>query len=264
MPSHARAGRRDHGFALLVLLGIVGIGSVGILLAVQAIANVGADRVLRTERNLHTAAAAVRASFVANGAFAGSLTAAATAGGLDPTASWRRDPWFDADLQYRNVATGRRLRSRGPDLRLNTADDVDVVVAAEPIVRSRQRGRLRLIRAVLARSPYAFSASMSPTDAAAMLDALRDHAIALRRWRTADTAARVALQATLDASTATVTALRAAYGLPALPGVTALLVALGIPDTRAYDGNGRRWLTDPVLGVRARGYDRQGGTDDDM
>ena len=268
MTHPASSRRRDHGFALLALLAVIGFGSVGVLLAVQAVGGATADLPLRTEHNLHTAAAAVRRSFLDDGAFAGTLDEAAIAGGLDPRGSWRLDPWRGIDLEYRNDASGRRLRSRGPDGRRNTADDATVVIAAEPIVRRRQRGRLRLLRAVLLRSPFCLAATMTPADHDSMRTALREHAIARRRWLGADAATRATLQVTLDASEAAVAALRATHALPLPPtqltGAGGLLALLGVPDTRGVDGNGRMLLADPVLGVMARGYDRQGGTDDDM
>lgn len=268
MTGASASTRRDGGFALLALLAVIGFGSIGVLLVVRAVGSATADLPLRTERNLQTAAAAVRRSFLDGGAFAATLDDAALAGGLDPTGSWRRDPWRGSDLEYRTDASGRRLRSRGPDGRRNTADDAIVLVAAEPIVRRRQRGRLRLLRALLVRSPFCLTVTMTPAEHDAMRTALRDHAIARRRWLGADAATRVSLQATLDASEAAVTALRSTHALPLLPtqvtGAGGLLALLGVPDTRGIDGNGRALLADPVLGVLARGYDRLGGTDDDM
>lgn len=265
--THRDEGQR--GFALLVLLAIIGAGSVGLLLAVPAMMSAFADQPLRTEQNLATAAAAARTAFRADGRFPTSLDALGSAAGLTVDGDWRRDPFYAPnDLDYRSLGSGRRLRSRGPDRRLNTADDAAAVVAAEPLVRARQRGRLRLIRAVLLRSPYCLSVAMTASDAAAMRDAMHDQARARRAWLTADAAGRATLQATLTASESTITALRLGYGLPVLPtsvtGGTGLMAQLSMPDGKAIDGNRRTLLADPVLGVIARGYDRRRGTDDDM
>jgi type II secretory pathway pseudopilin PulG len=259
----------QRGFALLVLLAIIGAGSVGLLLAVQASVGAFADRPLRTEQNLVTAGRAMRAAFRANGQFPTDLDALGSAAGLVADGDWRRDPWYAPnDLDYRTVSTGRRVRSRGADRRLNTADDAVAIVAAEPLVRARQRGRLRLIRAVLLRSPYYLTGAMTLTDQATMRSALREQAAARRAWLTADAATRATLQATLTASEATITTLRLTYGLSALPtrttGGTGLMAQLGMPDAKAIDGNRRTLLADPLLGVLARGYDRRRGTDDDM
>lgn len=266
-PTAADEGQR--GFALLVLMAIIGAGSLGILLAVQSATNPFAERPQRTERNLSVAERAARDAFRVSGAFPANVAALATAGHLDPNGTWRLDPWFAPnDLDYRNVTGGRRLRSRGPDRRLNTADDVSVVVAAEPLVRARQRGRLRLIRAVLLRSAYCLSGTMTPTDVATMRMAMHDHANARRAWLTADAATRTALQATLTASADTIATLRTTHGLSPLPnrvtGGSGLMSQIGMPDTRAIDGNRRALVADPVLGVLSRGYDRRRGTDDDM
>jgi hypothetical protein len=259
----------QRGFALLVLLAIIGAGSFGLLLAVQATVGAFADRPLRTEQNLTTAGAAMRVAFRADGRFPTGLDALAGAAGLVVDGEWRRDPWFAPnDLDYRAVGTGRRVRSRGADRRLNTADDAAVVVAAEPLVRARQRGRLRLIRAVLLRSPYYLTGAMTSPDQATLRAALHDQANARRAWRTADAATRAALQATLTASAATVATLRLTYGLAALPtlatGGAGLMAQLGMPDGKAIDGNRRALVADPLLGVIALGYDRSRGTDDDM
>jgi len=37
-----------------------------------------------------------------------------------------------------------------------------------------------------------------------------------------------------------------------------------MPDTKALDGNRRNMVADPLLGALAQGFDRTGGTDDDM
>jgi hypothetical protein len=254
---------------MLVLLAVIGAGSIGILLAVQVASNPFADRPQRTERNMAVVEHAARAAFRANGAFPTTIDALATTVGLDAGGSWRTDPWFaPGDLDYRNVAGGRRVLSRGPDRRRNTADDVSAVVAAEPLVRARQRERLRLIRAVLLRSRFYLSGTMTPTDVATVRDAFHRHANARRAWLTADAATRTSLQATLAATESTIATMRLMHGLPALPsqvtGGAGLMAELGMPDTKAVDGNLRNMVADPLLGVLARGYDRTGGTDDDM
>lgn len=271
MSHRAPAGSDDgqRGFALLVLLAILGAGSLGVLLAVQGLGHPFAERPQRTERNLEVVDRAMRVAFRGGGTFPASVDALAAAAGLDAGGTWRTDPWSPPnDFDYRNVSGGRRGLSLGPDGRRNTADDVATVVAAEPLVRARQRGRLRLIRAVLLRSGYRLAGTMTPTDLAAMRTAMRDHAVARRAWLTTDAATRATLATTLTATGATIEALRIAHGLPRLPnrltGGSGLMAQLGMPDTKAVDGNRRNLRIDPVLGVRADGYDRRRNTDDDM
>jgi type II secretory pathway pseudopilin PulG len=267
---HARdLAANQRGFALLVLMAVIGAGSVGVLLAVQGLGSAFAERPQRTERNLEVVDGAMRTAFRANGSFPAAIDALATAAGLDANADWRIDPFFSPnDFDYRNVSGGKRALSRGPDGRLNTADDVAFVVDAEPLVRARQRGRLRLIRAALLRSQYRLAGTMTPTDVATMRTAMRDHAIAQRAWLTADAATRATLTTTLTTTEATIETMRVTHGMPVLPnrvtGGTGLMSRLGMPDTKAIDGNGRNMLVDTVLGARASGYDRTGGTDDDM
>jgi hypothetical protein len=264
-----RPAAAQGGFALLVLLGLVGIGSVGVVLAVQAFVPAAAETPQRAERHLATAAAGARAALRAHGSLPPDLDGIAAAAGLDPDGAWRVDPWAAPQpIDVRAVASGLRLRSRGPDRRLGTADDMRVDVPAEPIVRARQRGRLRLQRALLLRSPFASAVSMTAADLDAMRAALRAYAIARRKWWTADTAQRVTLQATLSASAATIAALRTAHACLPLPGALCgaggLLERLGLPDTCGVDGAGRPFVADPVLGLAAVGCDGVEGTDDDM
>lgn len=261
--------RDERGFALLVLLAVVGIGSVGIVVAMQRLVPSSSATAVDTERRFDTVARAARFAFRRSGAFPANLNSLAAAAGLDATDSWRTDPWLPPnDLNYRSAAAGLTLRGRGADRRLNTADDPRFVVATEDQMRARQRGRERMIRAVLLRSPYCFVATMSSSDRAAMRTAMRDHAIARRAWLTADAAARVALQATLTATAATVASLRSAYSRPNLPtrivGAGGLMQQLGMPDSRANDGIGRRFVRHTPLGIVSQGADRTGGTDDDM
>jgi hypothetical protein len=261
--------RDQAGFALLVLLGIVGMASLTIVLAVQHIARPFAERVAITDSNIATAQSAARIGYRRNGAFPASLTAAATAAGLDAQGRWRIDPWSQAqDLDWAPVATGLRVRSRGIDGVLGTADDESFTVLTEPQLRARQRGRLRLLRAQLLRSTYRYSAAMTATDWQQMQTAMRDHAIALRQFLTADAATRVTLTATMATAAAQVSALVSAYGLPPLPpaltGAGGLMQMLGTADTRAVDGAGAALLTHATLGMTARGADGTGGTNDDM
>ncbi|MBM4063470.1 MAG: hypothetical protein FJ265_20575 [Planctomycetes bacterium] len=263
------AAPRAEGFALLVLLALVGAGSLGVLLAVQAFLPPLADAAARAQHNVATAADAAQQAFVRAGAFPADLDALAAASGLPPGGGWRNDPYGAAqDLDYGFAGADLRVRSRGPDRTFGTADDVALLAVTEDLVRVRQRARLRLLRAVLLRSPYCSSPLMSAGDRASMRTALRDCAIAKRRWRTADAAERAASTAATTAAAATVAGLRAAYGLAILPaavtGAGGLMEQLGMPDARATDGLGRPLLGDPVLGVLAAGSDRTGGTDDDM
>ncbi|MBL8750058.1 MAG: hypothetical protein JNK78_12915, partial [Planctomycetes bacterium] len=262
-----RPGQR--GFALLALLGLVGMFGIGALLVAQRLVPTSAQFADDAEDNVVTVERAARVAFRRNGAFPANLASLAAAAGLDSTARWRTDPWLPpTDLDWRRPSTGATVRSRGADRRLGTVDDVTATILAEDLVRARQRGRLRMLRAVLLRSQYFFAAGMGATEIAAMRTAMHQNATARRSWVTADTTARVALQATLDDSAATIAGLRSAYSCPAIPtrivGAGGLMTALGIPDSRAVDGIGRRLVRDVSLGVAATGYDRRRNTDDDM
>ncbi len=268
-----RATRRprasERGFALLVLLGIVGMGSLTIVLAVQRVSLPWSVRATTVDQNLATAQSAARIGFRRNGAFPTNLNLAATAGGLETQGAWRRDPWGAAqDLDWAIIGTGVRVRSRGTDGVLGNADDEQFVVGTETQLRGRQRARLRLLRAQLLRSPYRFSAGMSAAVRAQMITAMRTVAIGRRQWLTADAATRVTLTTQSNAAAATITALCATYGLPPLPasltGAGGLMQMLGTSDARAVDGAGAAMRTDPNLGMAARGADGTGGTDDDM
>lgn len=141
--------RREPGFALLVLLAVVGMGSLSVVLAVQSLVPPLAQVTTHIVTNLGTIERASRDAFLRNGAFPASLDALALASGLPADGTWRVDPWGNGqDLDYRLLATGPRIRSRGPDRRLGTADDTTVTVAAENQLRLRTNARLRLLRAV--------------------------------------------------------------------------------------------------------------------
>ena len=257
------------GFALLVLLAIVGVGSLAIVLALPSTMPPGGGQAVQAEANVAAAQVAARIGYRRNGAFPASLTQAATVAGLDATGAWRVDPWGrGADLQWTAVTGGLRVRSCGRDGRFGTTDDTAIVVATDTQLRLRTRARLRLLRAVLARSAYRWSPTMSTNDQTSMRTAMRAYAVARRSWSTADTTTRAALTATMASASTTVATLVAANALPALPnalvGAAGLMQQLGIDATRAVDGRGVRLLRDAVVGVVASGADRRGGTDDDM
>lgn len=260
---------RENGFALLVMLAIVGIGSVGILLAVQGFLAPLAETNARVEANLGTVEQVAREAFVRGGAFPVDLDALATTTGLSVDGSWRLDPWGSAqDLDYQRTSASLQVRSRGVDRSLGTSDDHTVVVAAEPLVRLRQRAHLRLLRALFLRSPYRFAPTMSTGELASMRTAMHDYAVARRNWWGADTTSRTSLTTQMAAAAATITALVATHSCAALPasltGAGGLMENLGVADGMAVDGLGRALLADPVLGVVAAGNDLVGGTDDDM
>lgn len=268
MSKHA-AKNDQAGFALLVLLGIVGVGTMGIVLAVQSFLPPLSDAVGRATANLDTVATAAREAFVRDGAFPGDLDALATASGLRDDGPWRGDPFgHGQDLDYVVTASGLRVRSRGDDRVLGNADDLVVDVPAETGVRVRQRARLRLVRALLVQSAFRAAGSMSAAESTQMRTAMRDYAIARRQWCTATSSERLALTTTMATAAATITALQTVHGLTALPaGVTGaggLFETLGLDDARAVDGKGQAFLADAVLGVVAVGNDGIGGTDDDM
>jgi len=264
-----RANGDEPGFALIVLLAVVGIGSVGLLLAVEAYLPTLRERQELSAGNLRQAEAATRVAFRRNGAFPGDLDGLSAAAGLGVDGQWRRDPFgHGEELDYSQVGADVLLRSRGVDQQLGTADDSTFRVSAETQLRVRQRLRLRMLRAVLLRSPFRLAGSMSAGDEALMRTAMRDYAVAMRQWRTADAATRTALTSTMNGATATINGLASVHALPTLPvsltGAGGLMSQLAMQDSRAVDGRGAALLLDPVLGFVAVGADGTGGTDDDM
>jgi len=260
----ARTGRAgEQGFLLILMLGVVAIGGIGILFAVQSFAPPLSDVVIRAEQNLAVVGSATRTAFRGNGAFPNQLNGlASVTSGLTST-PWRADPWGAAqDLDYAVLATGVRVRSRGVDRTLATADDTQVDVAAETLVRVRQRCKLRLIRAVVTRSQYRYAATMSAAEVASLRSSMRNYATARRQWLTASAATRVTLTTTMNTAADTLTALATAHACPAMPasvtGVGGLMQQLAMPDGKAVDGIAATLLGDASVGVLARGYDATG------
>jgi hypothetical protein len=259
----------ERGFALLAVLSIIAAGSLVLLAAVQRLVPPLAGRARLVDDRLAVCQEAVEIAYRRDGSFPANLTALATPAGLDANGVWRRDPsGFAVDFAYNRNGTRVQLRSRGPDRRLNTADDVIETIPAERPLRTRQRGRLRLLRALLLVSPYRTSGSMTTADLAAMRTAMRDHAIATRRWLGADAATRTSLATTLTANATTITNLLLANVVTALPtgltGAGGLLTAIGATDAAGVDGRGMPFYLHPTLGIAAAGNDRTQGTDDDM
>jgi hypothetical protein len=266
MSAHPVRFAAQGGFAyvaLLVLTSVVGlVGAValdGLVRRSTALPAVAAERLV-------TVAATAAGHYRLTGVLPTNL-AALPVGAAN--AEWRRDPWgAGTDLDYRIRQRNLELRSRGPDGRFRTADDDVLVVDDEPLLRLRQRGRLRILRAVLTDSSFRNSISMPVATRQQMVAAMRQVAIARRSWYFADAATRVALTTQLAAAQQFVVDTSASFGLSPLPvgmlGGTGLLAALGLPDTRAVDALGRAMAVDPVLGFVAHGGDRAGGTDDDM
>lgn len=269
MSSSPTSTVRERGFALLALLAVIGAGSMLLLVAVQRLVPPQAQQVRVAAGNLATCVGAAELAFRRNGAFPTSFDLLAAAAGLAPTGAWRRDPFGAAqDFVWSRNGTRLQLRSRGQDRRANTADDVVATVPAERLVRLRQRGRLRLLRALLTVSPHRLSGTMTAEDRSAMRAAMRELAIVQRLWLGADTTTRSLLTARRSVATNTITTLATNNGCAALPsalfGPSGLMASLGLPDTYARDGLGRNLARHPSLGVVARGNDRAGGTDDDM
>ncbi len=260
---------RERGFALLVLLGVIGAASMAIVLAATAMLPPLAGRVVTTTDHVETAVLAARTGYLRNGAFPANLTAAATASGLDPRGAWRNDPYGVAqDLGYGMFGTTLRVRSRGTDRAFGTADDVTYLLPTERHLRLRQRGRLRVLRALFAVSPYRTAGTMSAAEQASMRAAMRDFAIAQRRWLGADAATLPTLAARLVTAGTTITDLVALHSLPALPvaltGAGGLATAIGAADSACVDGARRPLLRHATVGFCAAGNDRVGGTNDDM
>lgn len=259
----------QRGFALLVLLGIIGTASMAIVLAVAAMLPPLAERGQRTTGNLETAVRAAMLGYRRNGAFPADLTAAATAGGLDATGTWRSDPHGTLqDTGYGMAGTNLRIRSRGLDRAFGTADDITYLLSTEQQLRLRQRGRLRLLRALVTVSPYRLAGSMSPAERDSMRGAMRSFAVAQRLWLSADAATLPVLAASMAADSATVTNLTVLHSCPPLPvsvtGAGGLATNIGTIDSQLVDGAGRALIANNTLGVAATGNDLIGSTNDDM
>ena len=239
------------------------------LLAVQAFLPLLRDRQVVAQQSLETAGQGVRGAYRQSGVLPTDLDSLESAAGLSSLGQWRRDPYGSGqELDY-SVAAGQvRLRSRGVDGLLGSTDDLQVTIEEEPLLRQRQRLRLRLLRAVLVRSPYRYAGSMSPADEAQMVAAMRDYARARRQWLTADAATRTTLATQMSTASATISSLASTHALPALPatltGAGGLMSQLAMSDARAIDGRGAALLLDSVVGMVAVGADGAGGTDDDM
>lgn len=262
-----RTDARETGLALLALLMVVGVGALAIVLAAQQFVPPLADRAERTESGVARMAGAVATGFVASGVYPGSLDAVAVQTGWSRQGAWRRDPWGSGqEWVLGSGALGLQVQSRGVDGVLGTADDVVFAVPREPLVRLRQRGILRLIRAGYVRflQDAIVMGGAAPTGLAA---AVGSYARARRQWFAADAAERAQLTATMAAAAASVTACQefAGWTQPsAVTGSGGLLARLGMPDTLAIDGLGQPLRLDPILGVVAVGGDGIWGTDDDM
>ncbi|MFY9344417.1 MAG: hypothetical protein WAT39_18130 [Planctomycetota bacterium] len=261
----------QRGFALLVLLGIVGTASLAIVLAVQSFVRPWAERAARTDTNVETVQAAVRLGFRRNGVFPADLAAVSAAGGLELQGTWRIDPFGGGqDLGYTTGATAATVRGRGSDGVLNTGDDATFTVAAEPQVRMRQRLRLRLIRAVhLLRLLTLDTANGLPNlSRAAMRTATRDWARCRRQWLTATAAERATLTTLMNGAVTTVTGAIGPAGVAAVPtsatGAGGYMEWLVLPDARGVDGIGQLLRVVVPMGATAIGRDGTGGTDDDM
>lgn len=262
------------GFALLALLGVIGIASVGLLFAVQRFVPPLADVAVRVQSNLDVVEEAARDVFSRTGAFPASIDALASVGGLRADGAWRVDPQGQGnDLSYQVTATGIRVRSRGPDRLLGTADDEVRDVGAEPLVRMRQRATLRLIRSVyLSELQGAVDAAIAlgalgTSSRSALAAALNEYAAAKREWLKATTLQRATLTVRMTADAAIIDAAQtlAGWSTPsAVTGAGGLMERLGMPDSLAVDGVGRPLQVDARMGVVAAGYDGVGGTDDDM
>ena len=261
--------RSEAGFALLVLLAAIGAGSLLLLVAVPQLSPVQTRRTAEAEAHLAETLTAVRTAHLRFGAVPADLDALAAAAGLDPNGAWRLDPFGAAqELGYVVGPNGAELLSRGRDGVLGTPDDLRVLAVGETMRRIRQRGRLRLLRAVLSQSEFRLSPTMLAFDLLGLREALRDAARAKREWLTASAAQRLALGAELSAAGLLLQTLSLLHGLVPLPTVVTgpggLANRLGMPDDRFTDLCGGTLRLDPVLGVVAPGSDGIGGTDDDM
>ena len=117
--------RPQAGFALLVLLGLIGVGSLLMVTMVQSVVPPAARRAADAEAHLTVVTQAAAVAFRRTGGFPADLDALAVAAGRIDPGDWRRDPNGHAqELDYSTTTGGVRVRSRGLDRRLGTADDL--------------------------------------------------------------------------------------------------------------------------------------------
>lgn len=264
-----RSDAPEGGFALLVLLVLVGAFGAVMAVAVNRLAPADSGAQERTIERLELVRARALHAWFATGAFPGGLDQLAAAAGLPADGAWRADPLAPGEeLDYRVVQRDLRVRSRGPDRRLGTADDVVVLQPAQESGRARSRNRLRLLRAALLASPYRRSQAMTAAQHGAVRADARSIAVLRRRLVHADATARPAMQQAIADAAARIAATCAAAGCPTLPsrltGGAGLLAGLGLPDGLGVDGFGRAMDVDAAIGFLSRGADGRRGTDDDF
>ena len=141
-----RRRQKESGFALLVLMGLIGVGSVGMLIAVKNMMPDRRERAKDAYESLELTAKAARYAYRRGGTFADSLDNLASQTGLPVDGRWSRDAHdLGQPIRYRVVDQVLQVGSRGPDKEWGTADDVKLSVAMETQRRVKQRLRLRVL-----------------------------------------------------------------------------------------------------------------------
>lgn len=263
--------RGQGGFALVLMMVVLAGGGA---LFVSALSTHSAARpratVMRAGDWVRLVADRAAEVYLRDGSFPASLTALATASVLPVDGGWALDPFGGgAELQYRalGVPATLEVRSVGPDLRANTADDIVETRSGAVLGRCVTSRRLAVLRSAFFASSL-MARNVSAADRATLALATRRYRSALRAWPTATVAERVTLRAEMDQAELDVEAVRTANLLPALPtavaGAGLLLDQIGHDQAMATDGFGRALSIDPVLGVRSDGVDGIGGNDDDF
>jgi type II secretory pathway pseudopilin PulG len=171
------------------------------------------------------------------------------------------EPWQPTPLRFTTSNGLTTLPSVGPDATPGTADDLSIAANVREAQRATTRGRLRVLRARIARSEFAGTVPMSNANRDAFAAALRAFGVAQRSIVHLSGGARASAIAARDAAIATITQQRA--GPTAVVGPGGLCERLGLPDACGVDSAGMPFAMTEA-GPVATGADRIGGTDDDL
>ena len=263
-----RAGGRQQGFAVLMLLLVVGVLASLAGIAAWTVPALGRGRLPAGQELLARLAGETRAQVALtrvaprdlDSLLANATGCSAGLTSIDPFGGGRT-------LGYAVAGPLVTLRSRGPDGRLGTADDLLETLSTEPACRAATRSRLRLLRARYLTSRYVFYPGSKAGDRVLLSSELSSWAAARRELAQASGARASELSQRIADAAARVRAVLLAAGAPAAPtqltGGAGLLAALGLPDALAVDGFGNPLLP-AVAGFASAGADGVPDTADDL
>lgn len=271
LPCPQAASQR--GFALLALLASLGALTLMVVFAVASLQPHGNSENVLLEARLAALQAASLAQFRQTGQVPVALPDATW---IDPAfagTAVQRDPYGQGgELQVQSLPQGMLIRSSGPDRQAGNADDVTALVSLEAGQRQRQRGRLRLLRALTAVQlqaavDQAALAALVPPPEPRVAPAMRELARLRREDWSGSLPERLVRAARMTELEVVLLAHQAYAGWlqpVAVTGTGGLMQRLGLADEIAIDGLGRALRLHTTLGVVAIGNDGLQGTSDDM